>query len=90
MKGFFPHDVLRNLSALSMFNLNSIPTEKSSIDFSVCSHSEIVLSNHYFVDENKIKEFFSKKESFKFDLYSMRKKWVSLIEDLVRNNLKLL
>ena len=62
--------------AFSIFNLDNIPTNTISIEFSVYGHSEInVLSNHFF---SKKKEnngtFIEEWESFKFDLLPVRKK----------------
>ena len=56
--------------------LVTIPTNKTSSECSVFGHSETeVLSDHYFVDQNERKAvFFEEWESFKFDLFSLRKK----------------
>ena len=56
--------------------LINIPTNKTSSGFSVFGHSEMkVLSNHYFVDQNESQGvLFEEWESFKFDLFSIKKK----------------
>ena len=53
-------------------------------------HSKInVLSNHFSANQKENKDTFIEDwESFKFDLMSVRKKWVNLKENLTRNNLK--
>ena len=86
----FPHNILSILDAFSIFILHNIPTNKTSSEFSVYDHSETnVLSNHFFANEEENKDTFIEEwESFKFDLLSMRKKWVSLKENLSINNLK--
>ena len=53
------------------------------------NHEVDVLSKHFFADDDeKKKEFLEEWEGFKFDLLSMRRKWISLKENLSRNNLK--
>ena len=86
----FSHNVLSIFDAFSVFNLDNVPTNTTSSEFSVYVHSEInVLFNHFFANEVENKgTFIEKWESFKFDLLSVRKKWVSLKENLSRNNLK--
>ena len=84
------HNLLSTLDAFSIFNLDNIPTNTTSSEFSVYGHSEInVLSNHFFANHKENKDTFIEEwESFKFDLLSLTKKWVSLKEILSRNNLK--
>ena len=86
----FPHNILSILDAFSIFNLDNILPNTTSSEFSVYGHIEInVLSNQFFANEGENKDTFIEEwESFKFDLLSMRKKWVSLKENLSINNLK--
>ena len=54
--GRFPHDVLSTLDAFSIFNLDNIPTNTISSEFSVNGGSEInVLSNHFLPMKKKIR-----------------------------------
>ena len=55
--------------------LNNIPTNATSSKFSVYGHKEInVLSNHFFPNEEENKDtFIDKWESFKFDLFLLKK-----------------
>ena len=80
----FSHNILSIFDAFLTFNLDNIPTDGTPSKFSVYGHSEVkVLSNHYFVYQNKNKNsFFEEYESFKFDLLSMRNKWVSFKKNL--------
>ena len=63
---------------------NNIPTNTTSSEFSVYDHNEInVLSDHFFANQKENKDTFIEEwESFKFDLLLVRKKQVSLKEDL--------
>ena len=85
-----PSDVMNILEAFSIFNLESIPTDQSSHEFTVHGNHEVnVLCSHFFEDnEEKKKEFLEEWQSFKFDMLSLRKKWISLKENLSHNNLK--
>ena len=80
----FSHNILSIFDAFLIFNLDNIPTDGTPSKFSVYGHSEAkVLSNHYFVYQNKNKNsFFEEYESFKLDLLSMRNKWVSFKKNL--------
>ena len=75
----FPSDVMNILEAFSIFNLESIPTDQSSREFTVHGNHEVnVLSSHFFEDnEEKKKEFIEEWQSFKFNMLSLRKKWIS-------------
>ena len=86
----FPHNVLSILDAFSILTLDNIPTNTTSSQFRVYGYSDInVLSNHFFANKKEIKDTFIEEwESFKYDLLSMRKKSVSLKENLSRNNWK--
>ena len=86
----FPSDVMNIIEAFSILNLESIPTDQSSHEFTVHGNHEVnVLSSHFFEDnEEKKKEFLEEWQSFKFDILSLRKKWISLKENLSHNNLK--
>ena len=88
MKDF--HNLLSVLGAFSIFNFDSILTNTTSREFSVYSHSKInILSNHFFANQNENRGIFIEEwESFKFDLLSVRKKWVNLKKNLSRNNLR--
>ena len=61
--------------AFSIFNLDNIPANTTSSEFSVHGHSEInVMPNHFFAKQKKNKDTFIEEwESFKFDLLSVRK-----------------
>ena len=63
----FSHNILSIFDAFLIFNLDNIPTDGTPSKFSVYGHSEAkVLSNHYFVYQNKNKNsFFEEYESFK-------------------------
>ena len=86
----FPSDVMNIIEAFSIPNLESIPTDQSSHEFTVHGNHEVnVLSSHFFEDnEEKKKEFLEEWQSFKFDMLSLGKKWISLKENLSHNNLK--
>ena len=72
----FPHNALSILDAFSIFNLDNIPKNTTSSEFSVYDLSEIdILSNHFLANEEENKDTFIEEwESFKFDLLSMRKR----------------
>ena len=80
MKDF--HFLLSVLVAFSVSNLDNIPTNRTSREFSVYGHSEKnVLSNHFFFNEEENKDTFIEEwNTFKSDLLTMRKKWVRLKE----------
>ena len=70
----FLHNILGILDAFSIFNLDNIPTNVTSSEFSACGHSEInVLSNHFFANEENKDIFIEEWESLKFDLFSLKK-----------------
>ena len=64
----------------SMLNaFDNILRNTTSSEFSMYGHSKInVLSNHFFANQKENKGTFIEWESFKFDLVSMRKKWINL------------
>ena len=66
----------QSLDAFSISNLDNIPTNIASSEFSLYGHSKInVLSNHLFANQKENKDTFIKEwENFKFDLMSVRKK----------------
>ena len=80
MKDF--HILLSVLDVFSVFNLDNIPVNRTSSEFSVYGHSEInILSNHFFASEEENKDTFIEEwDSFKSDLLTMRKKWIRLKE----------
>ena len=64
------------LDIFSIFNLDNMPTNTTSREFSVYGQSEInILTNHFYANQNENKgTFIEEWKSFKFDLFSVRKK----------------
>ena len=87
----FPSDVLDILDAFGIFHLDSIPTDASSNEFSVYGNNEIeILSELFFLgDDEKKDNIIEEWDNFKFDLLSLRRKWIVLKENLAANKLKL-
>ena len=55
----FPRDILSISGAFSMFNLDNIPTNTTSSEFSLNGHSEMnVLSNYFFANKEENKDNF--------------------------------
>ena len=69
-------DVLEVLDSFSVFDLEKIPTDCSSNEFTVCCNSEveILCGYHFGNDDEKRNQFMNKWHSFKFELISVRKK----------------
>ena len=54
--GRFPQNVLSTLDAFSIFNMDNIPTNTTSSEFSAYGHSEInVVSNHFLPMKKKVR-----------------------------------
>ena len=87
----FQSDVLGILDAFGIFNLDSIPTHASSNEFSIYGNNEVkTLSEHFFLgDGEKQNDVIEEWNNFKFDLLSLRRKWIVLKENLAANKLKL-
>ena len=74
----------------SIFDLEKVPTGCSSNEFTVYCNSEVeILCGYYFGnDDEKRNEFMNEWDSFRFEVISMRKKWLQLKENLSQNKLK--
>ena len=73
----FPSDVLQIIDAFSISDLEKVPTDHSSSEFSICACNELeVLCKHFFGDNDEKKTAFVEEwGNFKFELMTMKKKW---------------
>ena len=86
----FPSNVMDILDALSIFNVENIPTGQESDEFIEHGIHAIEVLSKYFYENAAIKgrELLAEGDGFKIDLLSLRRKWVTLEENLSRNKLK--
>ena len=84
----FPKDVVTVLEAFNIFNAEVIPNSTSD-EFAIYGTDEIEVSKKHYYD-NKLKTgelLINQWEDFRYELVSLKKKWVSFKENLKANKL---